>query len=328
MSGKFESFNWLRGVADDYKRISILHRIILMRICLHRNGNTGKCEPGYQLVADEVGVYRSTIIRAVESGVRCGWLAPPTRGRRANANLVLTFPMGTQEVASESDFKAQPRRRSRERLQDTQEVVSRSDFKAPRSRSKGQLQDNNQEVALEPSRSRLKATKKSLNEKGSRAKSKGSTPQREKNGIERGKKRAPGPRNSVGERTKEEASAIADGFARFWSAYPRKVNEDDARNAFAAAIAAGADIEIVISSATTYAIVRAAAIDGGDDPKWTLYPATWLKKRKWKDPPPPGLIIDQGGNPVAVETETEDDDDDDDIVARVVAMAKAAGASY
>jgi hypothetical protein len=206
-----------------------------------------------------------------------------------------------------------------------QEGAPENDFKTHKKSFLGAT-SRHQEVAL---RDNFKTTiKKSLNEKGSRAKSKGSTPQREKNGIERGKKRAPGPRNSVGERTKEEASAIADGFARFWSAYPRKVNEDDARNAFAAAIAAGADIEIVISSATTYAIVRAAAIDGGDDPKWTLYPATWLKKRKWKDPPPPGLIIDQGGNPVAVETETEDDDDDDDIVARVVAMAKAAGASY
>ena len=108
----FPSFNWLRGVADD-RRISILHRIILMRICLHRYNDSGKCDPGYDAVATELGVHRTTVIRAVEIGVRLGWLAPPIRGRRGNASFIFTFPIGNQEVASESDFLTQSRSRSR-----------------------------------------------------------------------------------------------------------------------------------------------------------------------------------------------------------------------
>jgi hypothetical protein len=102
-SAAFPSFNWLRGISDDL-RISILHRIILMRICLHRYNDTGKCDPGYDAVATELGVHRTTVIRAVEIGVRLGWLAPPIRGRREKANFVFTFPLTKQEVAPKGDF--------------------------------------------------------------------------------------------------------------------------------------------------------------------------------------------------------------------------------
>jgi hypothetical protein len=92
-----------------------------------------------------------------------------------------------------------------------------------------------------------------------------------------------------------------DAFARFWSVYPRRVNQDDARTAFARAIADGADAEEVIAGAQVYAAVRQAQVSGGDHPKFTVYPASWLKKRKWTDPPPDGLVIDEQGNVVEIE---------------------------
>lgn len=55
--------------------------------------------------------------------------------------------------------------------------------------------------------------------------------------------------------------------------------------------------------------MRAAQISGGDNPKWTLHPATWLKKRKWTDPPPDGLVIDEAGNVVAVEQPPQSQED-------------------
>jgi hypothetical protein len=101
--------------------------------------------------------------------------------------------------------------------------------------------------------------------------------------------------------SEEEKNESSDGFARFWSVYPRKLNEDDARAAFGKAIKGGANIETVVARAACYGVERADAIRNGDNPKWTLYPATWLKKRKYHDPPPPGAVIDQDGNVVAVE---------------------------
>jgi hypothetical protein len=95
---------------------------------------------------------------------------------------------------------------------------------------------------------------------------------------------------------------VEEAFERFWAIYPRKVEQDDARSVFAKAIAKDADADIVINGAAAYAAVRAAQISGGDPPKYTLYPATWLKKRKWTDALPPGVpIIDEAGTTVGFE---------------------------
>jgi hypothetical protein len=122
------------------------------------------------------------------------------------------------------------------------------------------------------------------------------------------KKRASRARGSPPELTsvkevadEEKQATIDDGFARFWAVYPRKVNEDDARVAFAKAIQGGVDIDTLVAMAACYAVERADAIRNGDLSKWTLYAATWLKKRKWNDPPPDGAVIDETGNVVAIE---------------------------
>ena len=124
-------------------------------------------------------------------------------------------------------------------------------------------------------------------------------------------------------RTSDEGSknraAIAAGFARFMRAYPRKINEDDARAAFGKAIDAGADIETVVARAAVYAVERAAAIQNGDNPKWTPYPATWLKKRKWNDPLPPGLVLDQDGIVVAIEQPRQAINSWDELADKLIA---------
>jgi hypothetical protein len=125
-----------------------------------------------------------------------------------------------------------------------------------------------------------------------------------------GKKRALRPPDSSSKK-RSLAKEIENGFLRFWESYPRKVNEDDARAAFGKAIKAGAEIEAVVARAASYAVERAAAVSSGDNPKWTLYPATWLKKRKWKDPPPDGVVLDEHGNVVAIEAQALAREEDD-----------------
>ena len=89
---RFDSFNWLRGVSDD-QRIRVIHRLVLMRICLDRFEDSGRCNPGYQTVADELGVDRSTIFRAIDVGMQAGWLAQTIRHGRTAGDFVFTFPI-------------------------------------------------------------------------------------------------------------------------------------------------------------------------------------------------------------------------------------------
>jgi hypothetical protein len=83
-------FAWMRGVAGMKK--SPTARLLGLRLALHRNAETGQCNPSYQTLADEVGVDRCTAIRAINSLVDAGWIAPPdSKGGRSN-NFVLTIP--------------------------------------------------------------------------------------------------------------------------------------------------------------------------------------------------------------------------------------------
>src|SRR5262245_27102717 len=116
ISPKFQSFNWLRGVAAD-KRISVVLRFVLMRLCLYRRNDSGICEPGYETIKDEVGVGRATIFRAIDAGVKYGWIAPPIRRGPANNSFVFTFP---EEVA-----RQRPQEVSPERPQEAKEVSAK-----------------------------------------------------------------------------------------------------------------------------------------------------------------------------------------------------------
>ena len=73
---------------------------------------------------------------------------------------------------------------------------------------------------------------------------------------------------SVSDPAAELIAAWADdAFARFYAVYPRQVEEAEAHKEWAKAVAGGADIEMMIARARVYAMERAAAIAGGDDPQ-------------------------------------------------------------
>jgi hypothetical protein len=130
----FPSFNWMRGVRAE-KRISILHRFVLLSLMIERK-NDGRYNKGYDAIVRATGVHRASVIRAIEAGVRCGWLAPPIRHRREHADLVFTFPLrdDDQEVRTlrhqEDDQEVAP-----ERHQDDQEVAADEVKKSQRQRA-------------------------------------------------------------------------------------------------------------------------------------------------------------------------------------------------
>jgi hypothetical protein len=81
------------------------------------------------------------------------------------------------------------------------------------------------------------------------------------------------------------------GWVAFWAAYPRKVSIGDAREAWAKAVRGErvrgrpprpgpADPAVIIKGAQLYAQSRI-----GQDPTYTVHPATWLNKDRWNDDP-------------------------------------------
>ncbi len=72
-------------------------------------------------------------------------------------------------------------------------------------------------------------------------------------------------------------------FARFWSAYPRKVDRANAEKVFAKLRADDALVGAMLA-----AIMRATASEQWSTPggKFIPYPATWLSGRRWEDETP------------------------------------------
>ena len=278
----FESFNWIRGVSDD-KRITVLHRFILIRILAHRSKN-GECCPGYDYVADELGVGRASVFRAVGVAVRLGWMAPPMRRGRARADFNFIFPadVGKAQAAkvSTDDTLKQPAKVSNRGLQS---------IKSRPSKYQADLQAIDPEGGI--------ATNEQREREREREEESPPTPSR-------GRYRRPPGDDERGKKSKtrrERKPDTADnGFDRFWAAYPLKVHEARARKEWAQAIEHTAP-EAVIEAAGWYAARRTAEIVAGtSEPKHTAFPHNWLKGELWRIERPPangGAVIDQHGNP-------------------------------
>jgi hypothetical protein len=292
---KFLSFNWLRAVAED-TRISIVHRLTLIRLCLHRF-NDGRCNPGYDIVASEIGVHRATVFRAIDVGVRFGWLTKPIRHGQGRADFVFNFPSNVAGV----------------RRQKGANVA-------------GVRPQENPNVAPVQSQSRTRAHAKSQRQRASSAKSTASTRNGGSNGKENGGKKEsqtpdqvakkkeasggtktsanPAQRAKSSSHDEKTAQRAADdggeAFDRFWAAYPKRVAKEAARKAFAKAAENGTDVEALIAGAQRYAAERQ-----GQDQKFTKHPATWLNAGCWEDEAPGAPVIDEHGNVVAFEREQE-----------------------
>ena len=264
-SPKFPSFNWMRGVADDH-RISIVHRLALIRLCLHRRNDSGHCSPGYDAVADELGVHRATIFRAVDVGVRFGWLAQPIRHGQAPADFVFAFPNVAPERPQTNPKVAGVQSQSR----------TRAHAKSLSCATDTYMGDSN-------GRKRTGESDSSAPDFAARE-NKG-TPDERKNLFGKTESEPQAPRKTQGDR-----------FDDFWRAYPKRVAKKGARKAYDKAIEGGATDAALLAGAQRYAAER-----NGQDPKYTKHPATWLNGGCWEDELSGAPVIDQDGNVVAVQ---------------------------
>lgn len=81
----------------------------------------------------------------------------------------------------------------------------------------------------------------------------------------------------------QEMPNLPVGFDAFWIRWPEeaRVQKDEARKAWKAALNHGNDVEIMRGAETWAAHWH----DSATDPQWIPYPANWLKKKGWRDRP-------------------------------------------
>ena len=309
-AAKFESFNWMRGVSRA-KRIRVIHRFILVRLCIYRDEKKGGlCDPGYDAVAMALGIDRKTVMRAVDEGVRYGWLAPPTRvGRRENFKFVFLFP--DHEVPSGGTSNPD------------HEVPSSEDF------------EKNLEVPFGGSRSPFKGSSKSSKKHGFSTKSKASSahghtgkengqediyrppdfaaPDLEADaGAEPDRKSTPkasdASNRSIADPAADQAGEnvytkkndvnnfdLAAAFAEFWAACPRKVGREKTFKLFCALAKRGVDPRLMISAMQRYAVAVARA---GKKPEHIKLPFNWLTDGYYDEAPSAPVTIDEHGNEI------------------------------
>ncbi len=82
------------------------------------------------------------------------------------------------------------------------------------------------------------------------------------------------------DRSSNAAEHRLEAFGAFWLNYPKKKAREEAKKAWIAALARGANPQHIVDAAAGYAKER-----DGEDPKYTKYPATWLNKGCYDDEP-------------------------------------------
>jgi hypothetical protein len=280
-STNFASFNWLRGVADD-TAITLIHRLVLVRLCLHRRADNGQCAPGYDPVAAELGVDRRTVFRAVDAGIKRGWIAPrANHGGGTEVHFAFTFPPGQpshgrdgsgpqpgQPCHGSEDPTVAPAPPNRdgpatEPWQAKLEVSDIDEEFGPNGRLYGRIIRENKTLSPDSASPRVKET-------DAKAKAVG------------GKKR------------RFTFAAGEKAFDRFWAAYPKRVGKNAAHKAFVVAVNRGVDHETLIAGAARYAAER-----NGQNADYTKHPKNWLNEGCWDDETAGPPTLDNDGNVVA-----------------------------
>ena len=291
-TAKFPTFNWIRGVSRDTP-ITIVHRLILIRILVYRQNN-GQCDPGYQTVADELGVDRATVFRAVDVGIKRGWLADFPHGGRTKRNFVFTFPDFQQSQVGDGSTVA-PERRSQ---------ASTVAEKCANSRRKRSQQS---QASLEAANPAGEFATTGQRERAKKNGQKNIYPPSDFASLEKADDTSPKPDRKTGRKhtakasngTSLNASEIDFAFAEFWASAPSrkegKGNKEKTHKLYVALV-----IEQGVPSTKINAAMKVYAAErAGEDPKFNLYPSTWLENGLYDAEPTGPITIDEQGNVIA-----------------------------
>jgi DNA-binding transcriptional regulator YhcF (GntR family) len=309
MSSAFtkQTFTWLHQINRDRRLLAIdLCVAVELTKYFNEKDHGGRAWPSLRTLGAAIGLHEVTVLRSmrrleVNGHLQVVW---GQRGRgHPSQYWMIVKPAATQVLEAKKPAATQVLKPAAQSIKPAAQSIKPA---ATQQNLLKNQEGSKREHALSPDDASLGKKRKS------RAREESKLPAKEQKSVYHDGKPPEPPAELV--------PVADDAFLRFWAVYPRKVEQADARAAFAKAIKDGADADAVIARATCYALERANAIAGGDDPKFTLYPATWLKKKKWNDPYPEGAVYDEAGNIVAIEQEDEQEEEVDPYDA-VMAMA-------
>lgn len=287
-------FGWLAAV-NRSPDLSPVQRAVAISIGLHFNITDGRCDPGYDAIANGTPYKRRAVITAVADLAAKGWIAiEPSRGRHRN-NIGLTTPSNSAPI--DAPLADQPNSARQERQPCTVDAANGARQIA-----------HIIEMASEKNHNREENIKENREEKGKSP----YNPQEKAGGqvVELSQPYRPGHRDSPQpQRPTPLALAIntiapEDGFEEFWRAYPRKVSRGAARKAWEKAITK-ASPETITTAVKRYAVGEMARMTAGDNPglRYTAHPATWLNAERWDDETTPTVSTPkpsrQGGRSIA-----------------------------
>jgi hypothetical protein len=261
---------------------------IAIAIALHLSVKNGRCDPGHETLGRDTATSARSIRRWAAVLERDGWLAIKRGGRGHHNSYVLLRPMTGHRVAAQEVHMTG---------QDVAAQTSFPDFDRPDSaHMTGQNPSHDR-----PPAGRQKAYEQRKEKRREESESPADFAPRQSKKDSRGKKAPSGKTESKPQTPRKKKAddanvAQAQAFARFWAAYPRRVAKEAARKAFESAVEGGVDAEALIAGAQRYAVER-----GGQEPKYTKHPATWLNKGCWEDEAPGAPVIDESGQLVAYE---------------------------
>jgi len=259
-------------------------RVVAVRIALHLHVDSGKCDPGYDALAAELGMSKRSIIRIVAMLEHTGWIEVARPGHhQPNRFFLLRGDRGDKTQSPlRGDKTVSP--------QNTSEVTD--------SNVRGDRISTSEVTHVVTHKAKRKQIKRKAKEESDspavalRDENKGTPDERNLFGKTESGPQA--PRKTQGDR--RSAADDGEAFDRFWAAYPRRVAKEAARKAYGKAIERGATDAALLAGAQRYAAERK-----DQDPKYTKHPATWLNGGCWEDELTGGAVIDQDGNVLAVQ---------------------------
>jgi len=285
-----ERDNWMRALLAARLLPHATARVALA-IAMHLHVESGRCDPRYKTVSKASGVSERSVFRHVELLVRAGWIALDRKTGFSNQHFLLTPANSMAEVTPAN---------------------SMADLPLP-NREGDPCQNEGGPL---PIGWQTKSGKAKRTEKGE----KDSLPPVAARGVKKARKRLAAEARIKAEAEPNRNAETADAFPRFWAVYPNHQNEKLARKAFARA-EINTDPEIIIAGAQRYALAEQLRLSRPKQTgQHTAHAHNWLDGERWNDPPPPGLVVDEAGHPLAIEQQEEQEDTRDPL-ERVMAEA-------
>ncbi len=248
-------FAWMEQVAARAD-LSPEHKVVLLRLALYRNPGSGQCNPAYSRLAEDAGVCERTAKYAIAKAGQLGLIAVArarASGDHKDFNHYKFIYRGALTCTADDStgvHQHAPRATNRGARQDQSGVHG----KTIRGASACTLITSEYQGGIHAARA---------------------APQ--EGVVEDALTTAPAGKSDPSD---EELDAA---FKIFWGVYPKQVGEDETKDEFKKAVREGIAADVLIAAARAYAADPVRIERSRESDRYTMDPANWLRKGRYKD---------------------------------------------